>query len=151
MKFKKITLVLAAVSALAFGAQSAFAQYDVNENPNANNSWQGPASDKVALNYGVHFVGTLSSSSDEDWSTFTPPNNTIGPGSYADITLVSPPGYSYNLAITDSNGGYVAKTWLQDSGNVAVVRIYTEANRTYWIGVTPGSSISTWNYQLTIN
>jgi hypothetical protein len=151
MKFKKIAILLASLSMLAIGAQNAFAAEFVENS--ADNTFYSTS--KQALDYGDNMVGTLSSPTDTDWFSFKPPADKIwvgNPGSYADITLSSPTGYNYGLSVTTSKGLSVSKTWLIQDTGLEVLRIYTEADTTYFIGVSNSGSnpVSTSQYQLTI-
>ncbi|UKS30068.1 hypothetical protein LOZ80_14470 [Paenibacillus sp. HWE-109] len=160
MKFKKITLVLAAVSALAFGAQSAFANTNINEQFDVqNNSFNTPeaflagAPAGTTNPFGYNKVGSLSNPNDIDWYLLTFPQNTSYPGATATISLVSPyGGPQYGVTIVDENGGYIEKTRVTDTEQLTQYTINYNPNIKYKVSVySLSSNVSPYNYQLAIN
>ncbi|UKS30926.1 hypothetical protein LOZ80_19080 [Paenibacillus sp. HWE-109] len=160
MKFKKIAIVLSAVSMLAFGAQSAFANTNIDEQADVqNNNYYtpeaylagAPAGTINPFNYNK--LGTLSSPSDTDWYSVTFPSNTYFPGATALITLVSPfGGIQYGVSILDSNGGVVDKTIITNTEQLTQYRINFLPNVEYKLHVySLSSSVSPYKYQLAIN
>jgi hypothetical protein len=160
MKIKKFAVILTAVASLAFGAQSAFANTNIYEqNDIQNNSYYNPeaflagAPAGTTNPYGYSKLGTLSSTSDNDWYLLEIPQNTYFPGATATITLVSPyGGLKYDLSVSTDTGGYVQKDWLVDDSQMTQVRIYLEANTKYKLHVyTSGSQVNQYYYQLAVN
>ncbi|MFF2155791.1 hypothetical protein ACFVVQ_10790 [Paenibacillus chitinolyticus] len=160
MKFKKVAIVLAAVSSLAFGAQSAFANTSINEQFDVqNNNFYTPESFLAGAPagttnpFGYTKVGTLSHNDDVDWYLLTFPQSTYYPGATALISLVSPYGGSqYGVTIMDENGGYIEKKIITNTEQLAQFTFNYNPNTNYKLRVFSISpEVSPYSYQLSVN
>jgi hypothetical protein len=160
VKFKKVAILLAAVSSLAFGAQSAFANTNIYEQADVqNNSFYTPeaylagAPAGTTNPFGYNKVGTLSHNDDVDWYSLTFPQNTYYPGATALISLVSPYGGSeYGVSIIDENGGYIEKTIITNNGQLTQFTFNYNPNTIYKLRVfSISAEVSPYSYQLAVN
>ncbi|OPH57681.1 hypothetical protein BC351_03975 [Paenibacillus ferrarius] len=162
MNFKKTAITVAALVTLAVGTQSAYANTNVYERHDIQNDdyyqpekfiYPDPNLDNITNPFGVTKVGTLRNTTDNDWYLLEIPQDTIGTGSTATITLIGPSGgYRYGLSVSTDDGMPVPKEWLIDDGQVTQVRIYTVADTKYRLHVSlDGSSVSTSPYMLGVN
>ncbi|WP_146250131.1 hypothetical protein [Paenibacillus flagellatus] len=158
MRFKKISVVLVAMTVLAFGAQSALANTNIYEQNNTQNNspytpelFQAGGVPGDTEPRGYNKLGTLSSVSDNDYYLLD--TTQIFPGTNITVTLVSPyNGPKYEIALFTETGGAVQKEWLVDDEQMTQFRFTVQPNTRYIIRVhTYADTVSPYNYQLSVN
>lgn len=106
----------------------------------------GTIATATAITSDVIMYGSLSSTSDTDYYKFTPTKT-----GYVNITLGVPSGADYNFKIYNSSGTLIATKAENTSGIGEKCVLSCTANKTYYIQVYSGSSISSNKYSLHID